>query len=198
MRPGHEGEPTLYLRLQYHETYRRTGYGMGRERGVRRSMMGRLARGIGVAGIVLILLLLVVRATNQGRKPGVPAPPADQRPDAVVVDDESGDPAGWGIDPGDTAGREEIPAYTVVEETIESEDESETVFHVPDGFQVAGREPEPVMHVIRTGETLSHIARQYGVSISDICDANGIKNRNRVKAGEKIVIPSGKEIQKPE
>ena len=192
MRPGHEAEATLYLRLQYHEAYRRTGHAMGRERGVRRSMMGRLARGIGVAGIALILLLLVVRATNQGRKPGVPAPPPDQRLDVIIVDDESADPA-------DDAAPEDfrdMSAYTVVEETIEYDDGSETVFHVPD--ELSDPEPGPMTHVIRSGEYLSHIAKRYGVSVQDICEANGIKNRNLVKAGQKLVIPSGKKMQKPE
>ena len=44
-------------------------------------------------------------------------------------------------------------------------------------------------HVIRKGETLSHIATKYGVSRSAIIQANGIRNPNLIRMGKKLVIP---------
>lgn len=43
-------------------------------------------------------------------------------------------------------------------------------------------------HTVADGETLSSIAQQYGVSISDIIKANGLKG-NQVQTGQKLVIP---------
>lgn len=44
-------------------------------------------------------------------------------------------------------------------------------------------------HVVRAGETLASIARQYGVSASAIASANGITNPDLIRAGQKLVIP---------
>ncbi len=44
-------------------------------------------------------------------------------------------------------------------------------------------------HVVRWGETLFGISRRYGVSIRAIAEANGIRNVNRIYAGQRLVIP---------
>ncbi|MFQ6618696.1 MAG: LysM peptidoglycan-binding domain-containing protein, partial [Fidelibacterota bacterium] len=44
-------------------------------------------------------------------------------------------------------------------------------------------------HRVRRGETLSNIARKYGVSVRAIAKANYIKNKNLIKAGSYLVIP---------
>lgn len=46
-------------------------------------------------------------------------------------------------------------------------------------------------YVVRTGDTLSSIAARYGLSISALVRANGIKNANRIVIGTKLAIPSG-------
>jgi lipoprotein-anchoring transpeptidase ErfK/SrfK len=46
-----------------------------------------------------------------------------------------------------------------------------------------------VRHVVRRGETLGTIARQYGVTWSDIASANGIVNADRVLVGQELIIP---------
>jgi len=48
------------------------------------------------------------------------------------------------------------------------------------------------IHYVRRGETLSVIARRYGVSLSKLVRANHIKNRNRLSVGQKLVIPAPK------
>ncbi len=44
-------------------------------------------------------------------------------------------------------------------------------------------------HVVRRGETLSAIARRYGVSTSSIVRANHLRNPNRIVVGTRLVIP---------
>jgi murein endopeptidase len=53
----------------------------------------------------------------------------------------------------------------------------------------AGLLPGPtVVHKVRSGETLSHLARRYGTSASAIRKANGLRGSN-LRAGRKYVIP---------
>lgn len=47
------------------------------------------------------------------------------------------------------------------------------------------------VHVVQAGETLSIIARHYGVSTTAIIRANGIANPNLITIGQRLVIPSG-------
>jgi membrane-bound lytic murein transglycosylase D len=46
-------------------------------------------------------------------------------------------------------------------------------------------------HVVKDGETLSHIARKYGVTVEAITKVNRIKRPDAVAIGRKLVIPSG-------
>ncbi|MBN1309791.1 MAG: LysM peptidoglycan-binding domain-containing protein [Anaerolineae bacterium] len=46
-------------------------------------------------------------------------------------------------------------------------------------------------HVVQPGETLSAIARQYGLTVEQIAAANGITNPDRIYAGQVLVIPGG-------
>jgi membrane-bound lytic murein transglycosylase D len=41
--------------------------------------------------------------------------------------------------------------------------------------------------VVRRGETISRVARKYGVSVSQIIDWNNLKS-SRLKAGQKLVV----------
>jgi LysM repeat protein len=50
-------------------------------------------------------------------------------------------------------------------------------------------EPEYITHRVRFGETLSGIAWRYGVTIQQIVDANNIRNRNLIFAGQTLRIP---------
>ncbi|MBX7234758.1 MAG: L,D-transpeptidase family protein [Caldilineales bacterium] len=45
------------------------------------------------------------------------------------------------------------------------------------------------VHIVRRGETLSGIARRFGVSVQALAAANGIGNINRIRLGQRLVIP---------
>lgn len=51
--------------------------------------------------------------------------------------------------------------------------------------------PTPVVHVVRSGDTLLAIATQYGVTVADIQAANGIDDPSKLNIGQEIVIPVG-------
>ena len=45
------------------------------------------------------------------------------------------------------------------------------------------------VHVVQRGETLSQIARRYGVSMTALAQANGISNPNFIYVGQRLAIP---------
>lgn len=65
------------------------------------------------------------------------------------------------------------------------------------------REPEPVVgvpndsgeviYVVKPGDTLGAIANRYGVTVKTIMQANGISDPRRLRAEQKLVIPTGLE-----
>jgi len=48
---------------------------------------------------------------------------------------------------------------------------------------------EPLKHEIKDGQTLYSIARQYGITLDALSQANAIKDPSRVKKGQVLVIP---------
>ncbi|RKY60533.1 MAG: hypothetical protein DRP96_05605 [Candidatus Neomarinimicrobiota bacterium] len=50
--------------------------------------------------------------------------------------------------------------------------------------------PRWVTHAVRRGQTLSYIARKYGTSVSALIAANNIRNRNQIKVGQVLRIPT--------
>ncbi|MDP9005589.1 MAG: LysM peptidoglycan-binding domain-containing protein [Actinomycetota bacterium] len=47
-------------------------------------------------------------------------------------------------------------------------------------------------HTVASGDTLSEVAADHGVSVAELAEANGIANPDRVPAGMKLVIPGEK------
>jgi LysM repeat protein len=45
------------------------------------------------------------------------------------------------------------------------------------------------MHTVRRGETLSGLAKRYGVSVQELRDANGLSGQDGLRAGAMIKIP---------
>lgn len=54
----------------------------------------------------------------------------------------------------------------------------------------------PRVHVIQPGETLSHIARRYGVGVQGLAAANGLANPNRIRAGERLIVPGSPAVDR--
>jgi LysM repeat protein len=50
---------------------------------------------------------------------------------------------------------------------------------------------KPTTHTVKSGENLTKIAAQYGVTVDEIRNANGIKNDN-IQAGATLTIPTKK------
>lgn len=46
------------------------------------------------------------------------------------------------------------------------------------------------LHTVASGETLSVIARRYGVSVADIVSANNLPNPDRLSVGQQLIIPN--------
>ena len=55
--------------------------------------------------------------------------------------------------------------------------------------RIQAETPDPIEYVIRRGETLTHIARRFGVSVDALQSANGGLNPRRIQAGQKIRVP---------
>lgn len=47
----------------------------------------------------------------------------------------------------------------------------------------------PVTHTVIAGETIYHIAQQYGVSVGRLMAANGLGDPRELRVGERLVIP---------
>lgn len=47
-----------------------------------------------------------------------------------------------------------------------------------------------IYHTVRAGETLTSIARMYGVTVEEIMTANGLTNPNLIYVGQSLLIPS--------
>ena len=56
--------------------------------------------------------------------------------------------------------------------------------------QATPRAADPVVHIVRWGETLYLIARRYGTTTSAIASANNLRNPNFVYAGQRLIIPT--------
>jgi len=57
---------------------------------------------------------------------------------------------------------------------------------------------EKTTHIVKKGDTLWHISKNYGVSVETILKANHIPNTKDLKVGQKLIIPaSGKSYTSP-
>jgi LysM repeat protein len=58
------------------------------------------------------------------------------------------------------------------------------------GALVVQAADSPLYHIVGWGQTLSSIARMYGVTVKAIADANHISNVNLIYSGQRLVIPA--------
>ncbi len=61
---------------------------------------------------------------------------------------------------------------------------------IPPGRSGHGTRIATVIHVVRRGETLSKIARRYGVAVSTIMAANNLRSPDRIYVGQRLRVPS--------
>src|SRR5512142_1507606 len=51
-------------------------------------------------------------------------------------------------------------------------------------------------HVVQPGQKLASIAKRYGLTLSEICGANGLKRNAKIHPGQRLTIPEpGTEIE---
>ncbi|MBC7251163.1 MAG: LysM peptidoglycan-binding domain-containing protein [Anaerolineae bacterium] len=56
--------------------------------------------------------------------------------------------------------------------------------------QAAPPRSDPIVHVVKWGETLSMIARHYGTTVASIVQANNLRDPNHIYAGQRLIIPT--------
>jgi LysM repeat protein len=64
----------------------------------------------------------------------------------------------------------------------------------PDTTPVASTPAAPTSYVVQTGDTLFHIAAQFGVSVPDIAAANNLYNASIIYAGQTLAIPGAQGV----
>ncbi|TLX71651.1 LysM peptidoglycan-binding domain-containing protein [Labilibacter sediminis] len=74
--------------------------------------------------------------------------------------------------------------------TSETTDEDEQKDSVG---SVETESPKQIIHIVKSGESLSLIAKQYGVSLEKLVNLNKIDNPDLIVVGQKIVIPESED-----
>ena len=59
---------------------------------------------------------------------------------------------------------------------------------IPVALRFAAQRPD-LYHRVRSGDTLSEIAEQYGIGLSALTRANGLNNRNFIRIGQQLTLP---------
>ncbi|NOZ03391.1 MAG: LysM peptidoglycan-binding domain-containing protein, partial [FCB group bacterium] len=49
--------------------------------------------------------------------------------------------------------------------------------------------PQYIVHRVRRGESLWSIAKKYNISIHDLASVNKIRNRHKIRVGQKLTVP---------
>ncbi len=64
---------------------------------------------------------------------------------------------------------------------------------VPADRRFAAQSPDR-HHVLGRGETLSHVANRYGVSVAELVRLNNLRSAHRVRAGQRLTLPGAQTI----
>jgi membrane-bound lytic murein transglycosylase D len=67
-------------------------------------------------------------------------------------------------------------------------DSDELLSAIPQNIRFAAQRPD-VYHRVRSGDTLSEIAQQYGISVAALVRANGLNNGNFIRIGQQLTLP---------
>ena len=93
---------------------------------------------------------------------------------------------------GSSDSNDDPPATTEVEVPIETQEEvTETpvVVEPTPTAEIVIPTPAPLIHTVQPGNSLSQIAKSYGVPIELLAAESGIEDYNLIQVGQEIVIP---------
>ena len=129
---------------------------------------------IGLAILAVVVWILV----NQGGSNGNGQAPIETAPTSSGATQEGDVPRGIAVEtPADAATR----------------GEDERTEPTPTNA------PNPDLHIVQDGETLTLIAAQYGITMDDIASKNGLEDPNAIFAGQRLTLPTpGETFQMPE
>lgn len=96
------------------------------------------------------------------------------------------------------ANRQPLPAdvsaqFTATGEPVSQDQPAATEAGQPPGESAAPEATplESVTYVVEAGDTLSQIATQFAIPLSDLMIANGLTNKDLIQVGQELVIPIG-------
>ena len=92
-----------------------------------------------------------------------------------------------GTSPGEAVGGATPTAAPTVTATPVEE---ETPTPEPSEEPTATPRATQQLHVVQRGETVTKIAKQYGVTVQQIVDANDLDNPSQISVGQELIIPA--------
>ncbi|MDR0305398.1 MAG: peptidoglycan DD-metalloendopeptidase family protein [Chitinispirillales bacterium] len=73
---------------------------------------------------------------------------------------------------------------------------SDTLVLTRNNFEYLTAIRQTVYHTVRRGDTLGAIARRYGTTVNALCRMNGIRPRTTLSLGRRLVVRTGKHIER--
>lgn len=145
----------------------------------------------------------IVLPTSTTQPSSTPLPPTLTASPTSLTPEGSGTITGTvpAETPGSTPVGEATPTNTPVREATPTDtpvsEAAPTNTSVSEATPTSTPAGDSVLHVVQRGETLSEIAKAYGVTTQAIVEANDIENPNRIVTGQKLIIPSPKQTPTP-
>jgi LysM repeat protein len=154
--------------------------------------------------IVLLLLNYIVFSIALTQLAAQHRPgPVPTRTPAPTFENPAHGPVSWVVLPTNTARPTRTPVTPSPTPEIVLMEEApppEAPTAVPPTPTPASPDPSPTaiaettIHIVRRGETLSAIAKRYGVSLQSIVSANGLANPSHIITGQRLIIPGAGQI----
>jgi len=85
------------------------------------------------------------------------------------------------------------PVAVVMPPSAHGDPQPATVLVPPSAREDTGpaAAPEMITYVVKKGDSLSGIAHRHGLSVAQVATLNGIENPNLIRAGQRLLLPSG-------